>query len=101
MINFDNTTPHLAGNYDSQISRTIPYYASFHQETINLINAMQLQPSSWLDTGCGTGTFVQKALVTFPDTRFVLSDPSKEMLSTAEKKLEGTARGRISFLKPA
>jgi len=73
-VNSNNSTPHLAAKYDLEVLRTIPYYALFHEETINLIRAMQIKPSNWLDTGCGTGTFAEKALAAFPNTVFVLSD---------------------------
>jgi tRNA (cmo5U34)-methyltransferase len=78
MVKSDNSTPHLAANYDSKICGTIPYYEAFHEETINLIRAMRFEPHNWLDTGCGTGTLVQKLLAAFPRTQFVLVDPAVE-----------------------
>ena len=101
MAKSDNSTPYTASVYDTQIHSTIPYYDAFHQETINLIKTMQLTPRRWLDTGCGTGTFVQKALSKFPETHFVLSDPSAEMLQAAKKKLAALCEGRVQFLEPA
>jgi tRNA (cmo5U34)-methyltransferase len=83
--------------YDEQIRSILPYYDSFHQETINLVKAMRSDPRVWLDTGCGTGSFVERALNHFPDTRFILADPSAEMLNEARKKLSGSRR--ITFLK--
>jgi tRNA (cmo5U34)-methyltransferase len=100
MVSVDNSTSHLASAYDSQVYDTIPYYDSFHQETINLLKAMHVQPRVWLDTGCGTGTLVHKALLAFPKTLFVLADPSLEMLNTAKKKLANTGTGRVRFLEP-
>lgn len=85
-------------NYDKEIRQILPYYDSFHMETINLIEAMNLNPKIWLDTGCGTGTFVEKAIRHFPDTRFILADPSIDMLAEAKKKLSGA--DRVKFLKP-
>lgn len=32
MTEKDNATPHLAAEYDNQISRTVPYYDRFHEE---------------------------------------------------------------------
>ena len=98
MANFDNTTPHPAKLYDSQIRDTIPYYDSFHRETINLIKAINIKPETWLDTGCGTGSLVEKALEEFPDTNFILANPSAEMLTIARKRLAGM--GRVRFLEP-
>ncbi|MGA3059507.1 MAG: class I SAM-dependent methyltransferase [Candidatus Bathyarchaeia archaeon] len=100
-MKFDNATPHLATNYDSQVSVTIPYYDAFHSETINLVKAMRTEPQMWLDTGCGTGTFVERALVAFPKTHFVLADPSEKRLLMAKKKLENAADDQVEFLKPA
>lgn len=97
----DNSTPYPAALYDSQVRSTLPYYDVFHEETFNLIKAMRLAPKRWLDTGCGTGTLVQKALPQFPDTQFILADPSAQMLSHAKKKLADAAGSRVEFLEPA
>ncbi len=95
----DNTSAHLAKDYDSKISSTIPYYNSFHKEIINLVQSMDIQPNTWLDTGCGTGNFVEKALKSFKSTQFLLADPSEGMLKEAKEKLG--KYGRVSFLNPA
>jgi len=86
-------------NYDSEIRAILPHYDSFHQETINLVRSALPEPAAWLDTGCGTGTLVEKALRQFPTTRFVLADPSVDMLEVAKRKLSGS--DRVTFLKPA
>lgn len=85
-------------DYDDEIRSIIPYYDSFHQETINLVKATNPKPGVWLDTGCGTGTLVEKALNHFPDTEFILADPSVEMLEVAKKKLSGS--NRVKLLEP-
>jgi len=85
-------------NYDEEIRSILPYYDSFHQETINLVKAMNTKPAIWLDTGCGTGTFIERALKHFPDTKFLMADPSAKMLEEARKKLCGS--DRVTFLKP-
>jgi tRNA (cmo5U34)-methyltransferase len=100
MAKSDNATPYSATVYDEQVRRTIPYYNVFHEETFNLIKALRLEPKLWLDTGCGTGTLAQKALPLFPNTEFILADPSPEMLKTAKGKLAG-AGGRVQFLEPS
>ena len=99
MFQSDNATPHMSSNYDEQVRKTIPYYDSFHEETMYLIKAINLQPKNWLDTGCGTGTLVEKALKHFPNTRFVLVDPSTQMLSEAKRKLAG--HQNVVFLEAA
>ena len=53
-----------------------------------------------LDTGCGTGTLVQKALKEFHDTYFILADPSSEMLDLAKNKLSKYIHNRLKFLEP-
>jgi tRNA (cmo5U34)-methyltransferase len=89
-----NTTPHLPEDYDVQVSNTIPYYSSFHQETINLIKSLPFRPKVWLDTGCGTGSLVKKAILEFPDATFILVDSSESMLQQALEKLSVFMPGR-------
>ena len=100
MKNQDNATPHPSARYDDLVRDTIPYYDLFHEETINLVKAAQIRPKIWLDTGCGTGSFVVKALKAFPETRFLLADPSGAMLDQAKKKLATYSGKRVSFLDP-
>lgn len=97
MPQHDNTTPHTAETYDQQVRRTLPYYDCFHEETLNLIKATGTKPKAWLDTGCGTGTLAQKALAQFPETKFVLADPSPKMLQAAKQKLAGY--GNVEFVE--
>jgi tRNA (cmo5U34)-methyltransferase len=92
----DNKTSHNAEIYDSQIRSTIPYYDSIHRETINLVKSMVDDPQLWLDTGCGTGTLVEKASEQFPNTRFLLADPSQGMFDEARSKL--SSHPKIDFL---
>jgi tRNA (cmo5U34)-methyltransferase len=99
MFHSDNTTPHSAKAYDDQVRKTLPYYDYFHIETINLIKATHQQPRKWLDTGCGTGTLIQKAAEQYPNTKFKLVDPSLEMLNIAKQKLKNLPN--IEFLDPA
>lgn len=85
-------------NYDEQIRGILPNYDLFHQEIISLVKAMPSKPRVWLDTGCGTGTLVERAFKYFPDTKFLLADPSWKMLEEAKKKLSGS--NGIIFLEP-
>jgi len=96
----DNASAHSAAQYDEQILRTIPYYDKFHEETIHFVKSYLPEPIIWLDTGCGTGSLVYKCLPFFPDTQFILSDPSAAMLEAAREKLSGSD-DRVRFLKPA
>lgn len=94
-----NYTPHPPEDYDANISSIIPYYSAIHQETINLIKSLPSSPKVWMDTGCGTGSLVNKTIEEFPDTRFLLVDPTEGMLDQARKKLSLYPPGRLEFLR--
>lgn len=85
----DNTTPHNSSVYDRQIRMTIPHYDDIHTEILNFIRVQQPCPATWLDTGCGTGSFVRRALEIFPRTEFSIADPSEGMLKQASETLSG------------
>jgi tRNA (cmo5U34)-methyltransferase len=87
--------------YDGHIKITIPYYQSFHTEIINVVKASGISPRVWLDTGCGTGTLAGRAMEMFPDTLFLLADPSPDMLSLAEDKLKDLPSAKLKFLPRA
>lgn len=95
----ENKTPHLPEDYDTKISTVLPYYSSFHQETIDLVGSLQETPKVWMDTGCGTGSLVSKAIERFPETKFLMLDPSEGMLKQAKKKLASYSPARLEFLK--
>ena len=94
-----NSTPHLPEDYDDRISGMLPYYFSFHQETINFIKSFPSIPKVWMDTGCGTGSLVNKATEEFPDTKFLLLDPSEGMLEQAKEKLSSLPARNMEFLR--
>lgn len=98
MVRKDNTTPYHSESYDAHIIDTLPYYEAYHRETINLVQALPLEVECWLDTGCGTGSLVQKARQKFPETEFLLLDPSEAMLKQARLKLSEPDTGKIKFL---
>jgi tRNA (cmo5U34)-methyltransferase len=99
MLKRDNATPHSASTYDTHVHQTIPYYDLFHQETLNLLKAMDHTPKHWLDTGCGTGTLIQRAIAEFPSTHYTLADPSPQMLEIAKSKLSKFEN--VKFLEPS
>jgi tRNA (cmo5U34)-methyltransferase len=96
-----NSTPHLPEDYDVQVAKVIPYYSSLHQEVINLVKALPFTPDVWMDTGCGTGSLIKKAITEFPETKFLLLDPSEGMLQQAQVKLSSYATGRLEFMQPS
>lgn len=100
MKQFDNSTPHLSTVYDAQIINTIPYYDIFHQEIVHTIRVVNNNPAIWLDTGAGTGTMVFNCIDLFPNTLFILADPSGEMLSEALHKFNKYGSERIRILSP-
>lgn len=96
----DNSTPYLSSEYDAQVRLTIPYYELFHYETIELVMSIQANPTYWLDTGCGTGFTVEKALQCFQNTQFFLCDPSEKMLAIAKKRLNPAIHANVTILDP-
>ncbi|WMW21744.1 class I SAM-dependent methyltransferase [Methanolobus mangrovi] len=97
----ENKTPYLPEDYDTKISSVLPYYSFFHKETINLIRSLAETPKVWMDTGCGTGSLVTKAIEQFPDTKFLMLDPSEGMLQQAREKLPSYIPERLEFLRAA
>ncbi|MDW7731967.1 MAG: class I SAM-dependent methyltransferase [Methanolobus sp.] len=95
----ENKTPHLPEDYDTKISTVLPFYSFFHHETINLVKSLPTSPKIWMDTGCGTGSLVSKAIGQFPDTKFLMLDPSEGMLEQSREKLSACTPQRLEFLK--
>jgi tRNA (cmo5U34)-methyltransferase len=91
----DNTTAHPAAEYDKNIRKGIPCYDQFHEATISIVSAYLDAPTFWVDAGCGTGTFVEKAYGVFRTTKFVLADPSPAMLKLVKDKINGKDRAAI------
>jgi len=87
-------------SYDGHITATIPYYQAFNLEIVNLVRSINKDPAVWLDTGCGTGNLVNQVAKVFPHTRFILADPSTEMLHEAKQKMLNKALVDFYFLEP-
>jgi tRNA (cmo5U34)-methyltransferase len=85
----DNASSHNADQYDRQIRATIPHYDDIHNEILNFVKVQCPNPKTWLDTGCGTGSFIRNAQDIFPETEFCIADPSEGMLAKARQNLEG------------
>jgi tRNA (cmo5U34)-methyltransferase len=94
----DNTTAHTSDEYDRSVVKTIPFYKIIHSETIDLVKTLKPGVETWLDTGCGTGSLVEKALEKFPQARFYLADPSEGMLNQASRRLDWRGNSRITIL---
>ena len=94
----DNTTPHRASKYNTSVRQTIPHYEAIHREILEWAAVLRPDVTCWLDTGCGTGYLVEQALPGFPQTRFILTDPSEAMLAKARMQFAGETR--VQFLPP-
>lgn len=89
--------PHAARAYDEAVARVIPYYDLIHDEAIDLVRVAMPDARVWLDTGCGTGRMVEKALPLFPRARFLLADPSHDMLVEAHKRFGRMPMERVTI----
>ena len=76
----------------------IPFYDAIQSETLDLVRSVAGEPALWVDSGAGTGALVERALVAFPHTRFVLADPSEAMLAQARLRLGGAKAERVTLL---
>lgn len=87
MKNADNTSSHNAAEYDQNVRLTIPHYEDIHNGILDFVKVQYPDPETWLDTGCGTGSFIRKAHAIFPKTEFCIADPSDGMLMIAADTL--------------
>ena len=89
-----NTTPMSAEEYDLKVEKTIPFYSEFYEQTIDLIKTFGFRNANWLDTGCGTGALISKAISVndFDGFQFVLCDPSEEMVDVTKNNLAENKR---------
>jgi tRNA (cmo5U34)-methyltransferase len=98
MTRSDNATPYKASDYDQHVGQVMPFYDLMHQQAIDLVKTVNPDAKCWLDAGCGTGRFVELALLAFPNARFILSDSSEAMLQEAKKRLTDQPEHRVEFL---
>jgi tRNA (cmo5U34)-methyltransferase len=96
----DNATAHPAADYDQNVRLSIPFYETIHREIVDLAKTVIPDPEFWLDTGCGTGHLIHLAWPFFPNTQFILADPSEAMLQQAQHRLQDKAGKRVKFLQP-
>ena len=94
----DNASAHPADRYDAEIRTVIPFYDLLQAETLDLVRSVIGQPAFWMDTGCGTGAFIARALPLFPKTHFLLADPSDAMLTQARERLAAAPSGAVTIL---
>jgi len=83
----DNPIPVSAAEYNNNLRQTTPYFQNFYYEAVDIVKHTQTEVKNWLDTGCGTGNMILEAQQTFRSTRYLLADPSEEMLMQARMHL--------------
>jgi tRNA (cmo5U34)-methyltransferase len=98
MSHADNTSPYDASEYAKGIRATVPHYDAFHSEIIALVKALKPDVQVWLDTGCGDGALIEKAVAQLPRTQFLLADPAPTMLSEAMKRLSDVPPARLTVI---
>jgi len=100
MSQSDNTTPHMAADYDLSVRLTIPFYEAMQAQTVDVARSTEPEADCWLDVGCGTGYLVALAIPHFPEASFILADPSEAMLDQAKRRLKEHNSNRVKFLAP-
>lgn len=99
----DNSSAHPATQYDAEVRKVIPYYDAIQSETLDLVRSITGEPACWIDTGAGTGALVERALTSFPRTKFLVADPSEAMLGQARERfarLGAEAAALVTVLPP-
>jgi tRNA (cmo5U34)-methyltransferase len=86
--------------YDDVVRQIMPFYDIIQAEIIDIVRTVNPDITQWLDTGCGTGTLVETALKVFPDTTFILTDPTELMLERAVDRLKAFPEKQVRFLPP-
>lgn len=95
----DNKSSQPAQKYDASITKTIPFYTVLIEQTIDLVKKACPDPVKWLDTGCGTGNLIEKALQEFSCADYILADPSKEMLEICRDKFAGQSGVSFEYIE--
>ncbi len=101
MAEMNAATSFIPEVYDNAVRQIIPFYDVIQAEVIDVVKTVKPDVKQWLDTGCGTGNLVERALKAFPQTGFVLADPTEKMIEAAKSRLKRTDGKRVTFLPPA
>ncbi|MGP8079423.1 MAG: class I SAM-dependent methyltransferase [Dehalococcoidales bacterium] len=100
MTEVNAATSFIPEVYNSVVRQIMPFYDTVHSETVDLVKTIKPDVKQWLDTGCGTGNLVELALKAFPDTGFILADPTEKMIQAAAVRLKVSYGQRVTFLPP-
>lgn len=87
-----------AGVYDQKVTESIPFYATIHEQVMDLVAHSGIAPKRWLDAGGGTGRLVEQCLARFPGAEFTISDPMEEMRAIAIRRF-ADAGGRVAVVE--
>ena len=98
MTDFNSATSFIPEIYDDVVRQIMPFYDVIQSEIIDIVRTVKPDVTLWLDTGCGTGTLVETALRFFPNTTFILTDPTELMLKRAADRLKAFSEKRVRFL---
>jgi tRNA (cmo5U34)-methyltransferase len=100
MTDSNGTTSFTPEVYDDVVRQIMPFYDVIQSEVIDLVRTVKPDVKQWLDTGCGTSNLVEIALQFFPNTTFVLTDPTELMIKRARERLKAFPEKRVRFLPP-
>lgn len=79
-------TAFQAGEYDSKIKQTLPYYEEFYHQITDILDVLGKNKISWLDIGCGTGRMYEVARRKLSLSEFVFTDISDKMLEISRER---------------
>ena len=77
---------------EHRMSMRITDYDILRERIVELVAEHDPRPRIWLDTGCGCGGSIRLPIQRFPDTQFVLADPSEENIAMAKMTMQGEQR---------
>lgn len=82
----DNASAFLSSEYDQEIKRTLPFYESFYEQVIDVVNVHFETELTWLDVGCGTGKMAEVAFQKADIRKFTFCDNSDQMIEIARRR---------------
>jgi ubiquinone/menaquinone biosynthesis C-methylase UbiE len=72
-----------------------PILHQFYPWMVEQLDARDLEPSTFVDVGCGTALLSEKLLDWYPDAELVLIDGSPSMLARARERMAGESGVRL------
>lgn len=84
-----------ATDFEGHMSMRITDYDALRERIPDTVAQYFPSPSTWLDTGCGSGGSIRSSLSRFRDTRFTLADPSEDNLDIARATISDPRCGYV------